>query len=204
MTEFWEQAFQDKQEMWGWEPTQSALLTAELFARNGYKTILIPGIGYGRNAAPFVKLGMEVSGIEISEAAIRLASKQFGDAIQIHHGSVTDMPFDNHLYDGIYSHALIHLLDEKKRKELIAACYKQLNENGLMVFTTITRQASTYGQGIPISKDRFEQFGGVKLFFYDKDTILKDFEKFGLLEISELTENFPFYLIICQKQRTVS
>jgi hypothetical protein len=73
-----------------------------------------------------------------------------------------------------------------------------------MVFTTITRQASTYGQGIPISKDRFEQFGGVKLFFYDKDTILKDFEKFGLLEISELTENFPFYLIICQKQRTVS
>lgn len=200
MTEFWEQAFQDKQEMWGWEPTQSALLTAELFARMGYKNILIPGIGYGRNAVPFLKLGMEVTGIEISEAAIRLARKQFGAALSIHHGSVTAMPFDNNLYDGVYSHALVHLLDEKERNELINNCYNHLNENGTLAFTTITKQAKSYGQGVPVCKDRFKQYGGVNLFFYDKDTIQQDFGKFGLQEILEITENFPFYLIMCKKQ----
>lgn len=204
MTEFWEQAFQDKQEMWGFEPTRSALMTAELFAGRDYKNILIPGIGYGRNAVPFIKLGMSVTGIEISAAAIHLASKQFGDGLQIHHGSVTDMPFDKNLYDGIYSHALLHLLDEKERKEFITACYKQLSDNGTMVFTTITKKAATYGQGVPIGKDRFEQFGGVNLFFYDKESIQKEFEQVDLLEISEVAENFPFYMITCKKRGKVS
>ena len=204
MTEFWEQAFQDKQEMWGFEPTRSALLTAELFADREYKNILIPGIGYGRNAVPFIKLGMSVTGIEISAAAIRLANKQFEDTLQIHHGSVTDMPFDNNLFDGIYSHALLHLLDEKERIAFITACYNQLADKGTMVFTTITKKAATYGQGVPISKDRFEQFGGVKLFFYDMDSIQKEFEQVDLLEISEVAENFPFYLITCKKRDKVS
>lgn len=31
MTEFWETSFRDKQEMWGWEPADSAIETLELF-----------------------------------------------------------------------------------------------------------------------------------------------------------------------------
>lgn len=37
MTEFWEEAFKDKQEMWGLEPTQSSRLTASLFEDKGIK-----------------------------------------------------------------------------------------------------------------------------------------------------------------------
>ncbi|WP_258538893.1 hypothetical protein [Flagellimonas abyssi] len=50
MTEFWETAFRDKQEMWGMEPAKSAELTKTFFVENSVKNILIPGIGYGRNA----------------------------------------------------------------------------------------------------------------------------------------------------------
>jgi hypothetical protein len=58
-----------------------------------------------------------------------------------------------------------------ERAKLISDCYNQLTENGYMVFTTITKEAQTYGQGTFVSKDRFAMFGGVKMFFYDSETI---------------------------------
>ncbi|RZA03765.1 MAG: class I SAM-dependent methyltransferase [Sphingobacteriaceae bacterium] len=201
MTEFWEKAFKDKHEMWGLEPAKSTVLAKDIFVDNKAKNILIPGIGYGRNAQIFIDNGMTVTGIEISQTAIGLAKKHFGDELNIFHGSVTDMPFDNNLYDGIFCYGLIYLLNKDEREKLIKDCYNQLNENGFMLFTAITKKAKTFGQGTYISKDRFEMFGGVKIFFYDKDTIEQEFGNSGLLEIMEVTENYPFYLIKCRKAK---
>ncbi|SIO54520.1 class I SAM-dependent methyltransferase [Chitinophaga niabensis] len=197
--EFWESAFNEKQEMWGLEPAKSAVLTKDLFVQHAVRTVLIPGIGYGRNAKIFVDSGMEVTGIEISKTAIEMARKHYGQDMVIHHGSVTDMPFDNNLYDGIFCYALIHLLDSNERAKLIRDCYHQLSEGGYMVFTVITKEAQTYGQGTLISKDRYEMFGGVKMFFYDRESIHAEFDQAGLLEITEVTENYPFFLIKCRK-----
>lgn len=69
-----------------------------------------------------------------------------------------------------------------------------------MVFTAITKKAKTYGQGKLISKDRFELFGGVKIYFYDDESIKKEFGKVGLYEVTEVKENYPFYLIKCKKK----
>ncbi|WP_207420388.1 class I SAM-dependent methyltransferase [Desertivirga brevis] len=199
MTEFWEEAFKEKQEMWGPEPSKSTLLIKDLFVNNGVKQVLIPGIGYGRNAKIFLNHGMSVTGIEISETAINIAKKHFGNYLSIYHGSVTEMPFDDKKYDGIYCYALIHLLDQEERKGLIQACYNQLEGGGWMAFTTITKQATTYGRGRQISEDRFEMFGGVKMFFYDEGTIQEEFGDAGLFEVSKVEENYPFYLIKCRK-----
>ena len=202
MAEFWEEAFKNKQEMWGFEPAQSAVLTKELFVEQGVKNVLIPGIGYGRNAKVFTDHGMTVTGIEISQTAIDLAYKHFGSNLTIYQGSVTEMPFDNKQYDGIFCYGLLYLLDNDERKKLIQDCFNQLTENGIMVFTAITKKAQTYGQGTLISKDRFEMFGGVRIFFYDKETIDKEFMNAGLFEITEVAENYPFHLIKCKKEQT--
>jgi len=198
-SEFWESSFIDKQEMWGFEPSKSAVLTKDFFMEQPIKNILIPGIGYGRNAQIFRDNGINVTGIEISKTAIEMAKKHYGTDIKIHHGSVTDMPFDNNHYDGIFCYALIHLLDSNERKKLINDCFKQLKENGFMVFTVISKEAATYGNGKFISKDRYEIFEGVKMFFYDEESIHAEFDEAGLFEIKEITENFPFYLIKCKK-----
>ena len=202
MEEFWEEAFKDKQKMWGLDPAKSTVLTDELFVSNDVKNVLIPGIGYGRNAQIFRASGMTVTGIEISKTAIELAKEHFGQDLTIYRGSVTEMPFDNKRYDGIFCYGLIHLLDKDERAKLIQDCYNQLTENGLMVFVTITKQAQTYGQGMYISKDRFELFGGVKMFFYDQETIKDEFGKAGLVEVSLVKENYPFYMVTCKKPMT--
>lgn len=201
MAEFWEDNFVDKQEMWGLEPSKSAIIAKDFFVENEIKNILIPGIGYGRNAQIFRENGITVTGVEISKTAIDLAIKHYGTDFKIHHGSVTDMPFDDHQYDGIFCYALIHLLDSSERQKLIQDCYNQLSENGYMIFTVITKEAQTYGKGKFISKDRYEIVEGVKMFFYDKESVHNEFDQFGLFEITELDESFPFFLIKCKKTK---
>ncbi len=199
MAEFWETQFDEKGEMWGYQPARSALVARDCFIQQGVKKVLIPGIGYGRNAQVFMDCGMNVTGIEISVTAIDLAGKHFDGNLKIHHGSVVDMPFDKELYDGIFCYALIHLLDRGERKKLIEDCYAQLQEEGYMIFTAITTEADTFGQGRYISEKRYEIHKGVKMYFYDRISVHEEFHDHGLFEIAEIEEHFPFYLIKCQK-----
>ena len=198
--EFWETAFGEKREMWGFEPAKSAVLTKDFFLQKSVKNILIPGIGYGRNAQIFKENGMTVTGIEISKTAIEMARKHYGSDMVIHHGSVNDMPFDKNKYDGIFCYALIHLLDSSDREKLIRDCYDQLSDNGYMVFTAISKSAHTYRQGKFISEDRYEIFPGVNMFFYDRASIESEFGRSGLFEITEINESQPFFLIKCKKE----
>lgn len=208
MTEFWESSFIEKQTMWGFEPSDSAILAKDFFLEKKIKDILIPGIGYGRNAKIFLENEINVTGIEISKTAIDLARENGLDDLNIYHGSVTDMPFDSKLYYGIFCYALIHLLNKNERKKFIEDCYNQLKPNGYMIFTTISKKAPMFGKGKQLSKDRFERIKGVKMFFYDTDSIKQEFGKFGLVEISEINEldknmeNKPalnFLMIKCKK-----
>ena len=209
MTEFWEASFRDRQEMWGWAPADSAVDTVELFNGYGLNKILIPGIGYGRNAGIFTDNGFEVTGIEISETAIELAKRHFGESIKIHHGAVGSMPFDQELYDGIFCYSLIHLLSFKERRKLINDCYNQLRTGGYMVFVSISKKDFRYGEGEEISKDTFKKNHGVTLFFYDSESIQADFGNNGLVSAKEIREPVKssgdkppqgFWYIICKKE----
>ena len=197
--EFWEANFSEKKEMWGFEPAPSALLTRNFFVEQGLKNILIPGFGYGRNAQIFREAGMNITGIEISETAIKLARKHYGEDMIIYHGSVTDMPFDDNKYEGIFCYALIHLLDSHERQQLIQNCYRQLADGGYMIFVAISKEAPTYGTGNKIEKDRYEIFKGVNMYFYDRESIQEAFGGAGLVEVTTIKEKFPFFIIKCQK-----
>ncbi|HDR4724540.1 class I SAM-dependent methyltransferase [Bacillus cereus] len=207
--EFWESSFIEKQTMWGFEPTESAILTKDFFLEKNVKDILVPGIGYGRNAKVFIENGINVTGIEISKTAIDLARENGLEDVSMYHGSVNEMPFDNKLYDGIFSHALLHLLNEQEREKFIKACYNQLKPGGYMVFTTVSKKAPMYGKGKQLDKDYYEVMEGVKMFFYDSESVKQDFNKCGLVQVSEIDEpnkimeNKPsinFLMIKCKKE----
>jgi len=208
MTEFWEASFKDKQEMWGWEPADSAVATVELFKKHQLNKILIPGFGYGRNAKPFTASGFKVSGIEISQTAIDFARKQFGDSLQIYHGSVDLMPFDEEIYDGVFCYALLHLLNAEERIKLINDCYHQIRPGGYMVFVSISKTDFRYGQGKQIDKDTFATWPGVNLYFYDSDSIQSEFNNYGLIDAQPISEPMivagekpaqKFWYIVCKK-----
>jgi SAM-dependent methyltransferase len=188
MEEIWESCFVEAQTSWGFEPSDSAILVKDLFLKQQIHNILIPGIGYGRNATIFVNNGMNVSGIEISKTAIELARTKNRLDIPIHHGSVTNMPFNQQRYDGIFCYALVHLLNYWERRKFIKACYEQLKPNGYMVFTVISKTTSMYGQGKKLSKDRYQIMNGLNVFFYDAHSVKKEFGSYGLIEYNDIDE----------------
>lgn len=188
MTEFWDIKFKDEKTLWGFNPSDSAIMTKDFFLANQVKDILLPGIGYGRNAKIFLDNGIQVTGIEISKNAIDMAKSENGLDIYIHHGSVTDMPFDDKLYDGIFCYALIHLLNKQERRRFIDCCFKQLKPNGYMIFTIVSKKASMFGNGRLLSKNRYEIMKGLKVFFYDSASVTHEFKDYGLIEFKDLDE----------------
>ncbi len=203
MTEFWETAFTKMQLGWGLEPTRSACLARDYCARAGLENVLIPGIGYGRNAKPFLERGMSVTGIEISETAIALARSELGLRIPIHHGSVTEMPFDDERFDCVFCYGLIYLLDAGARGKLIRDCRRQLSPGGYMIFTVISKKAPMYGQGPRLGEDWYERLPGLPMYFYDTESVTREFGPNGLVELSDIDEpspggSLPFINVICR------
>jgi len=207
MIEYWESRFKNEGAMWKFKPSDSAIIALELFKSDKINNILIPGIGYGRNAKIFYDNGFKLTGIEISESAIALA-KAGGLDCKIYHGSVTSMPFDNERYEGIFCYALIHVLNNRERRIFLKSCYDQLRKGGLMIFVIASKQTSLYGSGKYISKDRYEISKGLKVFFYDSDSVSKEFSDFGMIECKDIEEPVKFMegqepvklkFVICKK-----
>jgi SAM-dependent methyltransferase len=208
MTEYWESRFKNEGAMWQFEPSDSALITIKHFMLNKINEILIPGFGYGRNAKLFIEKGFKVTGIEISGSAIELARENNIQCI-IHHGSVISMPFDSKQYEGIFCYALIHLLNKRERHNFLKSCFAQLKNEGIMIFTVASNYNSLFGKGIKLSRNRFEIAKGLKVYFYDDDSVLKEFEEFGMVECTDLQEPVKFMkgeepvkmkFVICKKQ----
>jgi SAM-dependent methyltransferase len=206
MDEIWENTFAEKGLMWGLEPTLSAVFARDYFVRMGVQDVLIPGVGYGRNAKVFLQHGMSVTGIEISKTAISLARSQLGLDIPIYHGSVSNMPFDDRKYDGIFCYGLIYLLDADRRAKLIGNCWDQLSPGGTMIFTVISKDAPMYGQGPRLGDDWYEIHPGLKMYFYDADSVEREFGTHGPVVQSKLNEplhngsSFPFINVVCTKR----
>lgn len=208
MQAFWNNGFRQHREMWGFEPARSAIAARDHFVAQGVRDLLIPGFGYGRNARIFMELGIKVTGIEISEAAIELARRYCGDKPQIFHGSVTDMPLDDHLYDGIFCYGLLYLLAPEQRRKMIRDCYQQLMPGGLMIFAVVSKDSPNYGKGKEVRKDTFEIGKGGQVFFYDEAAVKQEFGPYGLISCSGIEEQidpvtgkaaFAFMLITCCK-----
>jgi SAM-dependent methyltransferase len=210
MKEFWESRFKEGKALWGFEPADSAILALEIFKSRGFRNILVPGFGYGRNAKLFCDNGFKVTGIEISGAAIGLA-ESYGLPCFLYHGSVTAMPFDSQLFDGIFCYALIHLLSKYERYNFLKACYKQLKPEGIMIFVVTSKELAYYGTGKYLSKDRFQISNGLQVFFYDQDSIRKEFSPYGLVEFYPIREPVKFMeneepikmlFVICRKMNS--
>lgn len=201
MRNFWDTAFTGHQTMWGFEPAQSAIIAKDLFIEKGIKDVLIPGIGYGRNARPFIENGIKVTGIEISQKAIELARELHGAGMQIFHGSVTDMPFDAHLYEGIFCYGLVYLLNPEQRKKMIRDCFRQLQPGGWMIFSVVSKTSPNYGKGKEVAKDTFEVGKGGQVFFYDTGAVELEFGPYGLVDYFEVEElpSFRFMVVRCKK-----
>lgn len=207
MTNFWENLFAEKGTLWDFHPSDSAIIAAKLFQDNNLIKILIPGVGYGRNAKLFIDRGFNVAGIEISETAIELARKNHL-CFKIHHGSLIDIPFDSETYNAIFCYATLHLFTKQERARILDNCYNLLEPNGIMFFTVISIDSIEGFSGNLICENTKKLENGVEVHFYNSESILNDFGNYNIIDISKIEEPIKHmkdqeplncYNVICKK-----
>ncbi len=188
--EYWDNRFIEGGKVWGDNPSKTAIYALELFITHNLKKILVPGAGYGRNTKLFTEAKLSVVGIEVSESAINIA-KVFDPKTQFFQGSVLDMPFDNEIYDGIYSCNVLHLFLEKDRHSFLKKCSNQLRKNGFAFFVVFSDKERSFRKGKRIEENTYESKPWRAVHYFTEADLREHFKEFSVIEtgILEDTEN---------------
>jgi 2-polyprenyl-3-methyl-5-hydroxy-6-metoxy-1,4-benzoquinol methylase len=113
-----------------------------VFQKHGVKRLLVPGAGYGRNAEYFAKLGYDVTGIEVSEEALRLVRKD--TVVKYYPGSVLDMPLDARKYEAVYCYNVLHLFRRDDRSLFLRKCLEVLEDEGIAFFVVFSEKEGQF------------------------------------------------------------
>ena len=182
MREFWEQRFRKEGFIWSNDPSRSAIHAADFFQNYPVQNLMILGIGYGRNARPFLDAGMDVSGIEISEEAVKLLNNSdLKEKIgKVYIGSILDVDLKYEKYDTVFSFNVLHLFQEKERISIIEKCKTILNRPGWLFYTVMSEFDAAYGKGTEVEYNTFDK-GGKPVHFFTEPDLLNHFRDFKII-----------------------
>ena len=187
--EYWDRRFEDGGLIWGDLPSRTAVHALSLFEDHGIKSILIPGSGYGRNARFFSGADFIVSGVEVSEAACRMAQDYDPHSVY-YEASALDMGFLIGPFDAVYCFNVLHLFARPERELLLRECVAKVRDDGLMFFVVFSELDPDYGKGPEVEPNTFESKPGRPVHYFTEEDLLdhlRDFEvlETGLIEDSE-------------------
>jgi SAM-dependent methyltransferase len=185
--EYWESRYTVEGKIWGESPSQSAHSALKLFMVNNVKTVLVPGSGYGRNTKLFSSVGLDVTGIEISATAYKMAG-QFDPRSKFYQGTVLEMSFDNRRYDAVYCYNVLHLFHQPERELFLNQCVGKLKKNGLVYFTVFSDKESTFGQGKETEPNTFESKPGRPVHYFAEADLINHFYSFNILETGTIAD----------------
>ncbi|MDD5703773.1 MAG: class I SAM-dependent methyltransferase [Dehalococcoidales bacterium] len=113
--------------------------------------ILDAGCGNGRMLRKFCELGAEPTncfGIDLSKDIIKYAHKNSSFGIAYHAGDIKDTPYCGNTFDIIFNlGVLIHIKDNDYIKEIAKEFHRVLKPGGL-VFITVAREGSSWGERV--------------------------------------------------------
>lgn len=184
---YWNQRFAEEGMIWGEKASPTVYEARDLFMREGVKTVLVPGAGYGRNSRELAAY-FQVDAIELSPAAIELARSWDGKT-RYRQGSVLERSdYAGRTYDAIYSFDLLHLFIQPERARLIDHCLHALNANGLLYTTCFSDEDEACGTGTEIEPGTFEYKPDKFAHFFSESDLLEHFAAFDVVNTGKAEE----------------
>jgi SAM-dependent methyltransferase len=104
------------------------LYKAAEFRDHASERVLEIGCGTGCDLLQFAKHGANAAGIDITQEHIRLARERVGNLARVLPGSGTSIPFENGSFDYVYSHGVLHHLDQPRR--MVEEIFRVLRPGG--------------------------------------------------------------------------
>lgn len=98
--------------------------------------VLVPGCGYGHDAALFAKEGHVVTAVDLSEEAVQGAKERYGHLTNLRF-EVGDLfrlgPEHRNAYDLVFEHTLYCAIDPSRRKDLVRKWSEWMAPNGQLM-----------------------------------------------------------------------
>jgi len=91
------------------------LYEAAEFRHHKGERVLEIGCGSGCDLLQFAKHGADAVGIDITPEHVRLARDRVKNLAQVFHGDGRNIPFQDESFDYVYSHGVLHHLDQPRR-----------------------------------------------------------------------------------------
>lgn len=118
--------------------SRTARYAARVFTKYGCREVLDLACGNGRDALHLAGRGFPVTGVDLAaEAITRLQGRGNG---RFFLADARCLPFDDELFDAVYSFGLLHVFTtdvKKERKKVMDEVRRVLKPGGLALFTTL-------------------------------------------------------------------
>lgn len=105
--------------------------------------VLDAGCAAGRDSIVLSDQGLDVTGLDLSEGLISIAKATF-PRISFIQGDFLSLPFEDNMFDGVWSHAsLVHMQTKQDAEDALAEFYRVLKTNGIVFVFVKTSEKET-------------------------------------------------------------
>ena len=190
----WDNTFLAKPDMFGLDPSESAIKAAQQFEREGKRKILELGSGQGRDTLFFASRGFQVTAADYTQTAVatitsKAQSAGLSNQISAVRQDVRErLAFPDESFDACYSHMLFCMaLTTSELERLSREVWRVLRPGGLNVYTVRHTSDAHCGTGIHRGEDMWE-VGGFIVHFFNREKLIHLAKGFEIVSIDEFEE----------------
>ena len=208
-SQHWEINFSNKPEMFGLEPSVSAIKALKIFKENKINNIIELGAGLGRDSIFFAKNNIKTKALDYSDSGIKIINNKIekNNLSNIISTKLFDvrkkLPFKDNSIEGCYSHMLYCMaLTTNDLKKLNNEIKRILKPGGINIYTVRHTNDGDFKNGIHVGEDLYENDGFIVHYFSKEkvNSLLDGFNNITLEEFEEGTFPRKLFFVINEKK----
>ena len=208
-SQHWEKNFSNKPEMFGLEPSVSAIKALKIFKENKINNIIELGAGLGRDSIFFAKNNIKTKALDYSDSGIKIINNKIekNNLSNVISTKLFDvrkkLPFKDNSIEGCYSHMLYCMaLTTNDLKKLNNEIKRILKPGGINIYTVRHTNDGDFKNGIHVGEDLYENDGFIVHYFSKEkvNSLLDGFNNITLEEFEEGTFPRKLFFVINEKK----
>ena len=208
-SQHWELNFSNKPEMFGLEPSVSAIKALKIFKENKINNIIELGAGLGRDSIFFAKNNIKTKALDYSDSGIKIINNKIekNNLSNVISTKLFDvrkkLPFKDNSIEGCYSHMLYCMaLTTNDLKKLNNEIKRILKPGGINIYTVRHTNDGDFKNGIHVGEDLYENDGFIVHYFSKEkvNSLLDGFNNITLEEFEEGTFPRKLFFVINEKK----
>jgi SAM-dependent methyltransferase len=186
---YWDERYGKGGFEWGEKQTLVAELALDIMEQRRFTKVLDVGCGYGRDCVYLAGKELNVTGIDISVEALKLArgwAESGGLNIGFIYMDIINSGFKDLCFDTVIMFNTFHFMLEKVRKKTVSEIYRILRDGGVLVQAMFSRREKGFGQGPEVEENTFEFKPGRPVHFFSEEEIRNAFARFTIAKLEEV------------------